>query len=461
MAKTRTVVADSDQTVVTKMTELKKELLRLVNAIVNDENYSTETIVQSEEMLCALKELKLKETSLSFKLQESLSCPDRFRCPLSKELMMDPVIVATGQTYDRSHIHKWIKAGNRTCPLTQKVLSHTVLIPNHLIRELIAQWCKKLGIELADPVHYTNEEGITKSEREHFHYLLEKMSSSLDEQKEAAKELRVLTRETPSFRALFGESIDAIPQLVNPLSGHDSDLSSVNPDLEVDIITTLYNASLYRSNKKLVAETPVVIPVLMKALRSGNIETRSNAAAAIFTLSNLDSNKELIGKSGALKLLIDLLEEGNPLVMRDVASAIFSLCALRNNRGTAVTEGAVWAILKQIMKGVIVEESVAMLYLLSNEWEAVEEMVGLEAITVLLSIINEKTSERNTENCISLLQTLCLHEKANLNDIREEEKKFRTISEIAQKGTTRAKRKAIKILERLNGAASTSTTHTA
>jgi hypothetical protein len=96
MAKTG--VFESDPPVMAKATELKKELQRLVRAIVDEEDYSTQTIDEAKEKLCALKELRLRgKRSLSLKLLETLSCPEEFRCPLSKELMRDPVIVATGQ----------------------------------------------------------------------------------------------------------------------------------------------------------------------------------------------------------------------------------------------------------------------------------------------------------------------------------------------------------------------------
>lgn len=95
MAKTD--VFDSDPAVVAKATELKKELQRLVRAIVDDEDCSTQKIDQAKETLSALKELKLRKRSLALKLKDILSCPEEFRCPISKELMRDPVIVSTGQ----------------------------------------------------------------------------------------------------------------------------------------------------------------------------------------------------------------------------------------------------------------------------------------------------------------------------------------------------------------------------
>jgi hypothetical protein len=95
---TKTGVFESDPPAMARATELKKELQRLVRAIVDDEDCSAQTIDEAKEKLCALKELKLSgKRSLSLKLLQTLTCPEEFRCPFSKELMGDPVIVATGQ----------------------------------------------------------------------------------------------------------------------------------------------------------------------------------------------------------------------------------------------------------------------------------------------------------------------------------------------------------------------------
>lgn len=362
------------------------------------------------------------------------------------------------QTYDRPFIQKWLNAGNRTCPRTHQVLSHTVLTPNHLIREMIEQWSKNQGIELSNTVQYIDEEGLNEADREHFLCLLKKMSSTLSDQKTAAKELRLLTKKYPCFRVLFCDSADAIPQLLKPICGSDS-FGSVHPDLQEDVITTLLNISIHDNNKKLVAETPMVIPLLMRALRSGTIETRSNAAAALFTLSALDSNKELIGKSGALKPLIDLLEEGHPLAMKDVASAIFNICVMHENKARAVKDGAVRVILAKINKQIHVAELLAILALLSSHQSAVHDMGDLGAVPSLLRIIKESSCERNKENCVAILQTICLYDRSKLKEIREEENSHKTISELAKHGTSRAKRKASGILERLNRAVNI--THTA
>jgi hypothetical protein len=58
-------------------------------------------------------------------------------CPLTMEVMRDPVITADGQTYERAEIEKWFALGNRTSPLTGEELSSTNLLPNIALRQVI------------------------------------------------------------------------------------------------------------------------------------------------------------------------------------------------------------------------------------------------------------------------------------------------------------------------------------
>ncbi|KAL9261002.1 U-box domain-containing protein [Drosera capensis] len=78
--------------------------------------------------------------------------PADFCCPLSLELMTDPVIVASGQTYERAYIKKWLDLGLIVCPKTRQTLSHTNLIPNYTVKALIANWCEINNVKLPDPV---------------------------------------------------------------------------------------------------------------------------------------------------------------------------------------------------------------------------------------------------------------------------------------------------------------------
>lgn len=81
---------------------------------------------------------------------EEITIPTNFRCPVSLDLMKDPVTLSTGITYDRFSIEKWIEAGNKTCPVTNQKLSTFEITPNHTIRKMIQSWCvenSSYGIE--------------------------------------------------------------------------------------------------------------------------------------------------------------------------------------------------------------------------------------------------------------------------------------------------------------------------
>ncbi|KAF9664133.1 hypothetical protein SADUNF_Sadunf17G0124500 [Salix dunnii] len=76
--------------------------------------------------------------------------PRHFCCPISLDLMKDPVTLSTGITYDRESIEKWIEDGNLTCPVTNQVLASYDQIPNHSIRKMIQDWCvenRSFGVE--------------------------------------------------------------------------------------------------------------------------------------------------------------------------------------------------------------------------------------------------------------------------------------------------------------------------
>uniref|UniRef100_J3N0N5 U-box domain-containing protein n=1 Tax=Oryza brachyantha TaxID=4533 RepID=J3N0N5_ORYBR len=74
-----------------------------------------------------------------------LPVPPEFRCPISLELMRDPVVGPTGITYDRAGIEAWLLAAGAgtttTCPVTKGDLRADDLVPNHALRRVIQAWC--------------------------------------------------------------------------------------------------------------------------------------------------------------------------------------------------------------------------------------------------------------------------------------------------------------------------------
>ncbi|XP_056134464.1 WD repeat, SAM and U-box domain-containing protein 1 isoform X2 [Lampris incognitus] len=66
--------------------------------------------------------------------------PDEFLCPITRELMKDPVIAADGYSYERGAIESWINTKNRSSPMTNLPLMTTLLTPNHTLKMAMGRW---------------------------------------------------------------------------------------------------------------------------------------------------------------------------------------------------------------------------------------------------------------------------------------------------------------------------------
>ncbi|XP_015088153.1 U-box domain-containing protein 3 [Solanum pennellii] len=110
-----------------------------------------------------------------FKAIDGIKIPPYFRCPLSLELMVNPVIIASGQTYEKASIQKWLDHGLTTCPRTNQALAHSNLIPNYTVKALIENWCEVNKVRLngnpesthdgitSHPVHLTDMDDVRGS----------------------------------------------------------------------------------------------------------------------------------------------------------------------------------------------------------------------------------------------------------------------------------------------------------
>eukprot|EP01116_Phalansterium_solitarium_P016795 TRINITY_DN397_c1_g1_i2.p2 TRINITY_DN397_c1_g1~~TRINITY_DN397_c1_g1_i2.p2 ORF type:complete len:240 (+),score=16.67 TRINITY_DN397_c1_g1_i2:517-1236(+) len=65
--------------------------------------------------------------------------PSSFICPITMEIMDDPVFAADGHTYEKSAIASWLDS-HSTSPLTNAVLDNRNLVPNFNLRSQIKEW---------------------------------------------------------------------------------------------------------------------------------------------------------------------------------------------------------------------------------------------------------------------------------------------------------------------------------
>ena len=73
-----------------------------------------------------------------------------FFCPLTLDLMRDPVSTEDGQTFEREPIEQWL-ALHDTSPVTGARLGSTRLVPNLALRQAIEQWQESHGMHVRRP----------------------------------------------------------------------------------------------------------------------------------------------------------------------------------------------------------------------------------------------------------------------------------------------------------------------
>ncbi|KAI3508710.1 hypothetical protein L1887_23722 [Cichorium endivia] len=441
----------------TTINDLRRESLAIHDLIISTDDEDPENCF--EIMSCLLKKindfvmlgnpkLDSSDHENSFVKHRSPVIPDDFRCPISLELMKDPVIVSTGQTYERSCIQKWLDAGHKTCPKTQQTLLHTSLTPNYVLKSLIALWCDSNGIELPQSQGNSRnpKTGRTGSECDQTAIagLLEKLANgNSDEKRAAAGELRLLAKRNTDSRICIADA-GAIPLLVELLSSRDH-------RTQEHAVTALLNLSINEANKGIIVGVGA-IPDIVDVLKNGTMEGRENAAATLFSLSVLDENKVAIGAAGAIPPLIDLLRNGTPRGKKDAATAIFNLCIYQGNKVRAVRAGIVISLMELVKdaSGGMMDEALAILAIIATHHEGKVAISRADPIPVLVEVVRTG-SPRNRENGVAVLWSVCVGDFECLKMMKElgaEE----VLMELLENGTDRAKRKAGSMLELLQQA---------
>ena len=68
---------------------------------------------------------------------DSNDCPEEFLCPITHEIMREPVKVGDGFTYERRAITEWFMSGKCTSPLTNAPLPNTDYVVDQELRTAI------------------------------------------------------------------------------------------------------------------------------------------------------------------------------------------------------------------------------------------------------------------------------------------------------------------------------------
>ncbi|CBI33734.3 unnamed protein product, partial [Vitis vinifera] len=446
--------------------------------------------------------------------KQSQSCnpipiPADFCCPLSLELMTDPVIVASGQTYERAFIRKWLDLGLTVCPKTRQTLAHTNLIPNYTVKALIANWCESNNVKLPDPVkslnlnHQPMSPESTRFTGSPGNNLVSSVGqpSTLPSRKESSNSTGADANLARSQAMWRRPSERFVPRIVSSpttetradLSGVEAQVQRLVEDLKSESVETQREATselrllakhnmdnriviancgaisllvnLLRSedakaqenavtallnlsindNNKTAIANAQAIEPLIHVLQTGSPEAKENSAATLFSLSVIEDNKAAIGRSGAIAPLVELLGNGTPRGKKDAATALFNLSIFHENKTRIVQAGAVRHLVE------LMDPAAGMVD------KAVAVLANLATITEgrhaidqaggipVLVEVVELGSARGKENAAAALLQLCSNSSRSCIKVLQEGAVPPLVA-LSQSGTPRAKEKAQALL---------------
>jgi hypothetical protein len=85
--------------------------------------------------------------------------PEAYICPLTKEIMIDPLVSRYGVSYERAAIIDHITNQSKPfCPKTKQPMSVRDLIPNHKLRVEIIHYRREVLGEDTTTTNYCNDE---------------------------------------------------------------------------------------------------------------------------------------------------------------------------------------------------------------------------------------------------------------------------------------------------------------
>ncbi|XP_066362131.1 U-box domain-containing protein 16-like [Miscanthus floridulus] len=375
---------------------------------------------------------------------ETPSPPLDFRCPISLELMGDPVVASSGQTYDRDSITRWFGSGKSTCPKTGQVLPNLELVPNKALKNLISRWCRENGIPMESsesgkaepaPVVVGANKAALKAARMTASFLVKKLSASFSPEatKRVVQEIRQLAKSGSDNRAFIGEA-GAAGLLVPLLLSEDS-------ALQLNAVTALLNLSILEANKKRIMHAEGTVDALCHVMCSGATwRAKENAAATVLSLAAVHAYRRRLGRNPrVIDSVVRLARTGPSSTKKDALAALLCLSAERENVARIVDAGAAEAALSAIGDA---EAAAAVLASLAKRGGA-EAIVALDGAVARLVAEMRRGTEWSRECAAAALVLLCRRAgAAAASQVMAVPGVEWAIWELLGTGTDRARRKA-------------------
>lgn len=297
---------------------------------------------------------------------------DAFLCPLTKQVMRDPVTLENGQTFEREAIERWFKqckeAGRRpVCPLTQRELRSTELNPSIALRSTIEEWNARNEAVQLDMARRSLTSGsseqdilqalkfiqyLCKKSRSNKHVIrneemipmiIDMLKSSFRRARLRALEtLRIVVEEDSDNKEIMAQG-DTVRTVVKFLSNEQSKERE-------EAVLLLYELSKSEALCEKIGSVngAILILVGMASSTSENIVAVEMADKTLENLGKSENNVRQMAENGRLRPLLRLLLEGSSETKLSMAAFLGDL--VLNNDVKVLVARTVGSSLINIMK---------------------------------------------------------------------------------------------------------------
>lgn len=287
---------------------------------------------------------------------DEIDVPRFFLCPISLEIMKDPVTVLTGITYDRESIEKWLFSGkNNTCPVTKQALPVDCdLTQNHTLRRLIQSWCimnASHGIErIPTPKPPIHKNQISK---------LINDAKSPQLKMKCLEKLRSIASESETNKRCM-EAAGAVEFLASIVcntnySASEEELSDEGLDFtsaSCEALSILHSLHVSEASlKSLNGKIGEFISTLIRVMQRGNYDSRAYAILFLKSMFEVAEATQMINLR--TEFFIEIVQVLHDQISQQASKAVLKLliqlCPWGRNRTKAVEAGAVSILIEHLL----------------------------------------------------------------------------------------------------------------
>ncbi|KAL8204844.1 hypothetical protein R6Q57_010467 [Mikania cordata] len=286
-------------------------------------------------------------------LQIEVEVPHYFLCPISLEIMKDPVTLATGITYDRDSIENWLFSQKKNvCPLTKQVVHDIELTPNHTLRRLIQSWCTLNASSGFERIP-TPRIPISKTE------IIKLLNDSKSPQRQitSLKRLKSIVLENDKNKLLM-ESVGAADYLTNIINS-ESDImtsSSLSPAGKLagaEALSILYHLQLSQVGlKSLFGNTDDFVETLTRVMqRAAGDESRAYAVMLLKSMFEVAEPMQVTSLNPKFftQLVEILTDQISHKATKTTLKLLISICPWGRNRIKAAEAGLVRVLIDSLL----------------------------------------------------------------------------------------------------------------